>query len=737
MYSNRHYSNENEEETELKEQINISLSPSSKNPKSIKSHRKSSQRRRTKKIILTDEELKKLDTMVDVISDEENVNEKTSQIFRNQKEMSQIPTILKIDKKPQMSSLNQLKRLSTLMKIEIIQEIPEELHEINPPIPNGMNQIDQLIKGIDNMRNYIPFDKNEFEFIFECFTHHITLNDENEYISSMNRIHIHPDRNYVSKTNKNIIPMTYEVLLFILIYYLKTKNTFENLFTNLNLTYFCCIDEKTSSKKSYVHRILYKSITTFTYPLYCSLVTSRININMNNRIAFSLGMDPLFSLIVPNLQYSYFLVDGKNQNCPNKKIIVNDKKILDKRYYNYKTKHSGMKSVTIIDYFGLANITSEGFEAGRHDSIIYDTIIDDLKLIEGLNYVIGDTGFIGKKHCLTPYPHVSSLKGDIKYVSSSFVELIIKGSLENGLNTDYVVMKTNSILYGSIITKNDNNIFKGTISGEVELSKFYNDSCTNNAKTHFELACNGTIQIIDDDNYKLSDAECKGILYTVMKQYKFHGLVNTDGLILNGGTIHAELLKLYNSTLSSVRILVENYFGRMNVLFKCSSQSFSLKLDQFGNCNKLMCALTNAHVYFHPMRKFPFYLFYNTLYTNNTDAKKRIDKIHSIQIPETARKILNKYCCCTRSNKVSDIISINKSPGRPVEKDCSITVPNMEVVACNNDEVKMNEETKDNNIQINDLEFVNKMNEKMYTKCLTNDKEKNIQCLFRRRKRHK
>ena len=76
MYSNRHYSNENEEETELKEQINISLSPSSKNPKSIKSHRKSSQRRRTKKIILTDEELKKLDTMVDVISDEENVNEK-------------------------------------------------------------------------------------------------------------------------------------------------------------------------------------------------------------------------------------------------------------------------------------------------------------------------------------------------------------------------------------------------------------------------------------------------------------------------------------------------------------------------------------------------------------------------------------------------------------------------------------------------------------------------------------
>ena len=166
MYSNRHYSNENEEETELKEQINISLSPSSKNPKSIKSHRKSSQRRRTKKIILTDEELKKLDTMVDVISDEENVNEKTSQIFRNQKEMSQIPTILKIDKKPQMSSLNQLKRLSTLMKIEIIQEIPEELHEINPPIPNGMNQIDQLIKGIDNMRNYIPFDKNEFEFIF-------------------------------------------------------------------------------------------------------------------------------------------------------------------------------------------------------------------------------------------------------------------------------------------------------------------------------------------------------------------------------------------------------------------------------------------------------------------------------------------------------------------------------------------------------------------------------------------
>ena len=37
--------------------------------------------------------------MVDVISDEENVNEKTSQIFRNQKEMSQIPTILKIDKK--------------------------------------------------------------------------------------------------------------------------------------------------------------------------------------------------------------------------------------------------------------------------------------------------------------------------------------------------------------------------------------------------------------------------------------------------------------------------------------------------------------------------------------------------------------------------------------------------------------------------------------------------------------
>ena len=30
-----------------------------------------------------------------------------------------------------LDSLNQLKRLSTLMKIEIIQEIPEELYEIN------------------------------------------------------------------------------------------------------------------------------------------------------------------------------------------------------------------------------------------------------------------------------------------------------------------------------------------------------------------------------------------------------------------------------------------------------------------------------------------------------------------------------------------------------------------------------------------------------------------------------
>ena len=59
----------------------------------------------------------------------------------------------------------------------------------------------------------------------------------------------------------------------------------------------------------------------------------------------------------------------------------------------------------------------------------------------------------------------------------------------------------------------------------------------------------------------------------------------------------------------------------------------------------------------------------------------------------------------------------------------------MEVVACNNDEVKMNEETKDNNIQINDLEFVNKMNEKMYTKCLTNDKEKKYSMFIQEKKK--
>ena len=93
------------------------------------------------------------------------------------------------------------------------------------------------------------------------------------------------------------------------------------------------------------------------------------------------------------------------------------------------------------------------------------------------------------------------------------------------------------------------------------------------------------------------------------------------GLCLKLKKVDFNMLKVFNSTLSSIRIIVENYFGRLNVLFKMTKQSFVYNASSYAYINKVATALTNCHIFFYPLRKFPYYYFH--LNPNEEDSKKK------------------------------------------------------------------------------------------------------------------
>lgn len=97
------------------------------------------------------------------------------------------------------------------------------------------------------------------------------------------------------------------------------------------------------------------------------------------------------------------------------------------------------------------------------------------------------------------------------------------------------------------------------------------------------------------------------------------------------------LMMTYNRMLSSVRQIVENNFGRSLLLFKIMASEFTSDLTLYDRIIKVTTALTNFHIHLHPMRKFPFFLFFKS---HNRVLKLEKGKclIKRIPIPRSCSK---------------------------------------------------------------------------------------------------
>ena len=109
-----------------------------------------------------------------------------------------------------------------------------------------------------------------------------------------------------------------------------------------------------------------------------------------------------------------------------------------------------------------------------------------------------------------------------------------------------------------------------------------------------------------DVTKKLKNYICEGTIESESDSSGLNGVIHTTVCRTSASTV---FLRAYNNAISCIRLLVENYFGRMNVLFSICSEKYNLDLGYYDFICKYAVSLTNYHIKLHPLRTFPFQLF--------------------------------------------------------------------------------------------------------------------------------
>ena len=99
-----------------------------------------------------------------------------------------------------------------------------------------------------------------------------------------------------------------------------------------------------------------------------------------------------------------------------------------------------------------------------------------------------------------------------------------------------------------------------------------------------------------------------------------------------------------NENISSDCVLVENYFGRMCILWTVMSNKYKWPGNKYDMICKLCVSLTNIHIFWHPLRERDgeFYrAFVNRIYEiGENEVKRRSQTQSSIEIRYTVGLIL-------------------------------------------------------------------------------------------------
>ena len=175
---------------------------------------------------------------------------------------------------------------------------PPPPQQFQPP-KDPYYQVKNVI-GTKCIKEYIPFDFDEFVFIVESVKYVKRVDDDDFHLKNER------ERMLLIPFHRLKVSMSLEFMVFVLVYYLHSYCNLNTLYNTMNLDVFT--DLKTAiDKRRFASTIVRGCVDTLMEPLYDSLVNSRGLIDITRRIPLSSGRPEIMNYIIPELKNSYFI----------------------------------------------------------------------------------------------------------------------------------------------------------------------------------------------------------------------------------------------------------------------------------------------------------------------------------------------------------------------------------------------------------------------------------------------
>ena len=228
-------------------------------------------------------------------------------------------------------------------------------------------------------------------------------------------------------------------------------------------------------------------------------------------------------------------------------------------------------------------------------------------------YEFADGGFVGCQRCITPFlkTTIESIVDSNYYVSNSTSKSIVIGKYGIGINQKMLRFEINYVLVGQIF---EDIKFVGYIIGHLEMMTKENDNKNNNDEksvdeNNFGMEFDEELNLnvyssveIRENKFLLKEIMLTDIPVKIKSHKDFIEPLdylkdlNGNNAEINVHKVNKNSFTLFNTTLSSTRILVENYFGRMTTKFKMSKTTFIRRPEKYDIYNRVLTALTNCHI---------------------------------------------------------------------------------------------------------------------------------------------
>lgn len=635
---------------------------------------------------------------------EEEARKEYSQIVKDKLKLAPI----KISTYPTFVKRSETHENYLMMASRKSMQFQKQYHEVE--INEVENEIeskrlwdaDQCILEVIGNRNkcklFTNFEYDDFNLLYDYATHLCSFNIDNKWIEIKHEIH-----SLTKPFGKSKIPAKF--VFFVMIYQLKHVQTFEYLFDRMKLDRFSN-SNKDESKRNFSWRLFNKAVEKFSNQLYDSLVESRRKIGINLYPSLSEGRSETFKYIIDNLDACKFIVDGKNQNIPQQYIqTTSGEQITDTKYFNHKTRGNGVKILCFVDCMGFFVHLTNHVQASIHDSTLYNDTFDGLLIPENY-YSIGDGGFRGCARCICNYPKnlcSVSCKGKT-FVTNRYIPVTSK----NGSNQYDGI----GCFYGTVKEFKYKRKMEGYFDGIFKID---------DKNHHFKIKGDAEIHKIETEDYFIFR----------MKQFNssnelqlFGNKKITISCDCYGYPADSKYLKCYNKALSSIRIIIENSFGRTNLLWKASGTQYKWNLGIYDKVTKIVFASTNMHLHLMPIRNFPFQLF---CFNTNNSLGLKLSQISKLKLPKECLKIIgieSDEALIEREKTIGDYYEIIMRIPGPLQDNLKVRVPIEQIETNYVFQESNSSQIKDRTTMPSESEFdaaINIINDTLFKKISIND----------------